>query len=49
MIPNDPNSAGLTRRQTLLALLGAAGLIACGCGGDVAGVGVGVGERVHSR
>lgn len=32
---------GITRRQTLLALLGAAGLSACGGGGDVAGVGAG--------
>lgn len=32
---------GVTRRQTLLALLGAAGLSACGGGGDVAGVGAG--------
>lgn len=32
---------GITRRQTLLALLGAAGLSACGGGSDVAGVGAG--------
>ena len=37
----DPIPAGLTRRQTLLAMLGAAGLSACGGGGDVAGVGQG--------
>lgn len=41
MNPNDPIAAGLTRRQTLLAFLGAAGLSACGGGGDVAGVGAG--------
>lgn len=37
----DPIPAGLTRRQTLLAMLGATGLSACGGGGDVAGVGQG--------
>lgn len=36
-----PLPPGITRRQTLLALLGAAGLSACGGGGDVAGVGAG--------
>jgi Domain of unknown function (DUF5666) len=41
MNKHDPIPAGLTRRQTLLAMLGAAGLTACGGGGDVAGVGQG--------
>ena len=41
MNKHDPIPAGLTRRQTLLAMLGAAGLSACGGGGDVAGVGQG--------
>lgn len=41
MNKHDPIPAGLTRRQTLLAMLGAAGLSACGGGGDVAGVGMG--------
>lgn len=41
MNKHDPIEAGLTRRQTLLAMLGAAGLSACGGGGDVAGVGQG--------
>lgn len=41
MNKHDLIAAGLTRRQTLLALLGAAGLSACGGGGDVAGVGQG--------
>lgn len=38
---NDLNSAGLTRRQTLLAALSAAGLSACGGGGGTASVGTG--------
>ena len=33
MNKHDPIPAGLTRRQTLLAMLGAAGLSACGGGG----------------
>lgn len=41
MNKHDPIEAGLTRRQTLLAMLGAAGMSACGGGGDVAGVGQG--------
>ncbi len=41
MNKHDPIPAGLTRRQTLLAMLGAASLSACGGGGDVAGVGQG--------
>lgn len=42
MNKHDLIEAGLTRRQTLLAMLGAAGLSACGGGGgDVAGVGQG--------
>lgn len=41
MNKHDLIEAGLTRRQTLLAMLGAAGLGACGGGGDVAGVGQG--------
>ncbi len=41
MNQHDPIPAGLTRRQTLLAMLGAASLSACGGGGDVAGVGQG--------
>ena len=41
MNQHDPIFAGLTRRQTLLAMLGAASLTACGGGGDIAGGGGG--------